>query len=195
MRRVTCNIAIAVFSLAAAAHTLAQPGRGALVPWKIIQPGRVEAAPLTLYWIPATRGEMRRSPLLASDELTLYSSRCVLMRVVRIDDRARLTQLAGGEELPLVALVDQAGEIVGKVTAEAGDINLSSVERLVRLELERRGAAADALLDSARSKADEGDIDAATALYREVADARCTCPRQAKDATRALRKLRVAVRH
>lgn len=192
MLRVTRNIALV--ALAIAALPLDASARGALVPWKVAQPGRSEASPLTLYWIPATHQNMRRSELLASDVLTLYSSHCVRMRIVRIDDRARLAHLAGERELPLVVLVDHAGSVIGSVTARDGEIEREHVERLVRDELARRAAAADALLDAARLKAEERDIDGAVALYRNVREARCTCPRQGRDATRALRKLRVSVR-
>lgn len=192
MLRVTRNIALV--ALAITAWPLDASPRGALVPWKVAQPGRVETSPLTLFWIPATGQEMRRSELLASDELTLYSSQCVRMRIVRIDDRARLVRLAGGEELPVVVLVDDTGAVIGKVAAQDGEIERDEVERLVRDELARRAAAADAMLDAARLKAEERDLDGAVALYRNVREARCTCPRQGRDATRALRKLRVSLR-
>lgn len=185
---------IVLVALAIAASPVDVAARGALVPWKVAQPGRVETAPLTLFWIPATGHDMRRSELLASDELTLYSSQCVRMRVVRIDDRARLVRLAGGDELPVAVLVDEAGAVIGKVTGRDGGIDRGDVERLVRDELARRAAAADAMLDAARLKADARDVDTATALYRTVWEARCTCPRQGRVAARALRKLRVSVR-
>src|SRR5687768_9771012 len=57
-----------------------------LVPWKVLERGEAVDAPLVLFWIPSSAGEMRRSPLLTSDELTRYSARCVAMRVVRFDD-------------------------------------------------------------------------------------------------------------
>lgn len=189
---VTRNIALV--ALAITVLPLDASPRGALVPWKVAQPGRAETAPLTLYWIPATSQDMRRSELLASDELTIYSSQCVRMRIVRIDDRARLVRLAGGEELPVVVLVDAAETVIEKVAAGDGVIEREEVERLVRDELARRAAAADAMLDAARRKAESGDIDGAVALYRIVREARCTCPRQGRDATRALRKLRVSLR-
>lgn len=193
MRSVTRTIAVAL-AFTAATWPVDVSARGALVPWKVAQPDRIEKGPLTLFWIPATGEDLRRSDLLSSDELTLYSSQCVRMRIVRIDDRARLTRLAGGEELPIVVLVDDSGAVLGKVTAREGRIERRDVEALVREELGRRAAAADTMLDAARVKAERRDIDAAVALYRSVWEARCTCPRQGRDASRALRKLRVSVR-
>lgn len=192
MLRVTRNIALV--ALAITAWPLDAAVRGALVPWKVAQPGRVETATLTLFWIPATGQDVRRSELLTSDELTLYSSQCVRMRIVRIDDRARLVRLAGGEELPIAVLVDDGGTVIGKVVARDGEIAREDVERLVREELGRRAAAADVMLDAARLKAEARDIEGAVALYRNVREARCMCPRQGRDATRALRKLRVSLR-
>jgi hypothetical protein len=61
---------------------------------------------------------------------------------------------------------------------------------MVREELDRRAAEAEETLDAAREKADAGETDAAIVLYRAVWEQRCVCPRQARDASRALRKLK-----
>jgi hypothetical protein len=61
---------------------------------------------------------------------------------------------------------------------------------MVREELDRRVSEAEALLDQAREKADAGDTDAAIAIYRAVWERRCICPRQGRDAQRALKKLK-----
>lgn len=194
MRRVTRIIAAAAFFLVTPPSRVDAAPREALVPWKVAQPGRVETAPLTLYWIPAASEDVRRSELLISDALTLYSSRCVRMRVVRIDDRARVVRFAAAEALPQAVLVDDRGVVLGKVNARDGALERAEVERLVREELERRETAADAMLDDARAKADADDDAGAAALYRIVREARCMCPRQGRDAARALRKLRNAQR-
>lgn len=184
MRWVRC---IAFFAVVAAGATglPAEERRAALVPWKVVEPGDTVDAPLVLYWVPASREELRRSPLLASDELTFYSSRCVAMRVVRIDDGARLAELHVEGELPLAVLADRAGRVIGTSGAES----LSQVEELVREELDVRTANAEALLDEARRLVNRGDLEGAQELYREVWDARCLLPRQAKVAQKALRRL------
>src|SRR5690349_6456029 len=87
-----------------------------LVPWKVLQPGEVIPAPLTLFWIPASPEAMRRSSMLTSNNLTIFSSRCVAMRVVRFDDGARLAKLNVEEELPVAVLADRDGNILGSVT-------------------------------------------------------------------------------
>lgn len=172
-----------------AAGAVALAGTGShpsLVPWKVLEPGTpVEPSPLILFWIPASRDELRRSALLTSDELTLYSSQCVAMRVVRLDDRELLDRLGVGSALPAVVLADADGEVV----ARTGGASVGEVEALVRDELHDRAARAETMLDEARQKAAAGDVEGAIALYRRVWAQRCECPRQGRAAGRALRKL------
>jgi hypothetical protein len=176
-------IAIALTGAVALAENGSHPS---LVPWKVLEPGaEPEPSPLVLYWVPASRDELRRSELLASDELTLYSSQCVTMRVVRLDDHALLERLHIDGALPAVVLMNAEGEILGRITTP----HLDEVETLVREELEDRASAAESMLDEAHDKVDEGEIEAAIAIYRRVWDQRCVCPRQARAAHRALKKL------
>jgi hypothetical protein len=161
----------------------------ALVPWRVLDVDTKVDAPLVLYWIPASTEELRRSELLTSDALTLFSSQCVAMRVVRRNDQARVVRLAEGTELPLAVLVDQAGDVLGRVESEHGTLSVAKIEELVRAELDRRESESQAMLDRARKLADEDDIDAAVAIYRSVWDARCVCPRQGRDAKKALKRL------
>lgn len=159
-----------------------------LVPWKLLEPGQENRSPLTVFWIPASRDELRRSELLTSDELTLYSSRCVAMRVVRFDDWPTLDKLDVEGTLPVVVLADANGEVIARVNGEQGMVG--DVEEMVRDEIDRRTNEAEAVLDEAREKADAGETDAAISLYRSVWDRRCLCPRQGRDAQRALKKLK-----
>jgi hypothetical protein len=155
----------------------------------VLDPAETIDAPLVLFWIPATPDELRRSELLTSYDLTLFSSRCVAMRVVRFNDSARLTRLDVGPEVPMVVLTDREGNVLGRLEAEDGKLPVSEVEDLVREELEEREEEADALLDRARTRAARQDDAAAMTLYEEVWAERCVCPRQARDAKRAMRKL------
>lgn len=156
-----------------------------LVPWKLVGPADAVQAPLTLFWIPDSATAMRRSPLLTSDELTRFSARCVAMRVVRLDDDVRLASLGVNGQLPVAVLADRNGRVIGSVSGD----DVAEVEDLVRDELDTRTFEADSMLDAARRHADAGRRDAAMALYREVWEARCLCPRQGKLAGRALKKL------
>lgn len=177
-----------------AAGTPALPDDGELVPlvpWKVLQPGEVIASPLVLFWIPSSPDAMRRSAMLTSDDLTQFSERCVAMRVVRFDDETRLASLEVEEDLPAAVLTDRDGQILGTVRHRHGRLVVSEVEDLVRDELDAREAQADALLDQARKLAEDGDVDGAQELYGKVAEARCVCPRQARAATKALKRLGV----
>lgn len=160
-----------------------------LVPWRVAEPGTVVDAPLVLYWIPASTEELRRSELLTSDDLTLFSSQCVAMRVVRLTDDARLTALADGGGTPLAVLADRTGQVLGRVESERGVLSVTEVEDLVRNELDQRAARNDQLLDRAQERLDAEDVEAAVALYRSVWEERCFCPRQARAAKKALRRL------
>jgi hypothetical protein len=174
--------------IAAAAETLPEERRVSLVPWKVVAPGDVVDAPLVLYWIPAARDELRHSPLLTSDDLMLFSSRCVAMRVVRSDDLERLATLEVSER-PAVVLTDRHERTISVVESDGGALPLLDVEEVVRQELDARAEAANLRLDRARRHDQEGDEDAALALYRSVWEERCTCPRQAKAAQRAMKKI------
>lgn len=160
-----------------------------LVPWKVLN-GDAPESPLVLYWIPATPDELRRSELLTSHDLTLFSSQCVAMRVVRSDDRGMLVKLRVEEELPVAILVDDKHEVISRVFNNRGVLDVAEVEEMVREELDRRAAEAEETLDDAREKADGGDVSAAVELYQSVWEQRCVCPRQGRDAQRAIRKLK-----
>jgi hypothetical protein len=161
-----------------------------LVPWKIVEPGSTVDEPLVLFWIPASAEELRRSELLTSRDLLRFSARCVAMRVVPGNDVKRVSNLANGEELPMAVLADQDGEILGRVAGAGGWLPPLAVERLVRQALDRRAADADARLDRAREYAEARETQRAIAVYESVWEDRCVCPRQGKDAGRALKKLR-----
>ena len=188
MRRLA-RVAAAVVLLFSGAVLPAGETYVAMVPWRVVEPGGAVDAPLVLFWIPSSVDELRRSELLSSDELTLFSSRCVAMRVVRLNDAARLAKLEVGDALPAAVLARQDGQIIGRVTADDGVLSVTAVEALVREELDRRTAQAEELLDRARIRAEADDRDAALAMYQAVWEARCICPRQGKDARKALRKL------
>lgn len=182
-------VAFTFFVSGAAAEPM-RDSRLSLVPWKVVEPSAKIDSPLILFWIPASPDELRRSELLRSHDLTLYSARCVAMRVVRSDDAKRLAALDAFGELPLVVITDRDGTELGRVAAEDGYLPLSSVESLVGDILDRRSAAAEAALDEARALAEANDRKGAIALYESVWKQRCVCPRQGRVAHRALRRLR-----
>jgi hypothetical protein len=183
-------IAAIAFVLAGAVALAGEDDHVALVPWKLIAAEDALDAPLTLLWVPASADELRHSDLLTSAPLTLFSARCVAMRVVRFSDGARLARLKIGEELPIAVLVDDGGRIIGRIDAENGTLSASQVEDLVREELNARESRAEAALDEARRHAESRDFEAAAAIYASLWEQRCVCPRQGKDAKRAMKKIK-----
>lgn len=189
MCRLARAFAVLAFVVAGAVALPAGEAHVSLVPWKVLDAHDVVDAPLALFWVPAAQEELRRSPLLTSRELTLFASRCVAMRVVRVNDRMRLAKLDLAGRIPSVVLTDREGRVLGRVDAEDGVVPLEDVEDLVREAVDVREADADERIDRARRLAEQQETAAARALYEQVWEERCVCPRQARDARRALRKL------
>ena len=189
-----CNSARAAAAfallLAGAAVLCAAEPSAPLVPWELAEPDADIDSPLVLFWIPATPGELRRSELLTSHALATFSARCVAMRVVGGADNVRLARLAEDEQLPVAVLTDRDGAVLGRVTSDRGFLEVAEVEDLVGEEIERRAADADERLDRARDYAEAEETELAIVLYESVWAERCMCPRQARDARKALRKLK-----
>jgi hypothetical protein len=188
--------ALSALAMAAALTAQMQPASApaTFVPWKVLNAGDSPLkTELVLYWIPATRDEIRHSSLITSRPLALYASQCVGMQIVRPDDDDTIEHL-GAEQLPVAMLVDGSGKVVAHVAAEAGALRTSDVEKMVRDALSNRDLEIDHVLDNARTKADAGEREAAVDLYRRVCALRCLFPRKARDAERALNKLGVAAK-
>jgi hypothetical protein len=182
------NLLVFVFVLAAT-NSAARDRPVPMVAWKIVSSGASVDAPLVLFWVPSSPDELKRSPLLYSAQLAHFSSRCVAMRIVRLDDSRRVRELQVGAQLPAVVLTEREGRILGRIDSE-GPLNVRAVEDLVRSAIDRRTEEANVLLDLARSHHEAGDIASATEIYEVVRDQRCVSPREARDADRALKKLR-----
>jgi hypothetical protein len=181
---------LAIGVLAASAAGADFNGPVSFVPWKVIAPGDSPAkAPMTLYWIPASREDFKRSELLFSRPLTSYASQCVAMQVIRADDAARIEKLGAAGALPIAVLLDGDGKQLGKVDNDRGALNVSAVEKLVRDQLRAGEATLDARLEDARRKASAGDRDSAVATYKSICDLRCVFPRKAREAERELKRL------
>jgi hypothetical protein len=168
--------------------------RMVFVPWKVLTPGVVAptTSGLTLYWVPASGDEMRRSELIMSPALASYAGKCVAMHVIRTDDEERIAKLGVADELPLAILADSERQLA-RVYKRSGALRAFDVETMLRLELERREAAAESMFDAAKRHASAGDWSAAAAAYELVAGQKCAFPRLARSAQRALSTIRPAV--
>jgi hypothetical protein len=168
------------------------PSDAWLVPWKVLNPGdQPPSAQLVVYWLAASRDDLRHSELLTSRTLTTYAAQCVAMIVVRPDDYERVSKMGARGQVPLVLLADRDGRELARIGNDDGALHVADVERSLRDEIHAREDAARALLDDAKSKCAAGEKDAAIALYRRVCEQRCLLPREAKEAQRALKKMGV----
>ena len=190
MERVTRAAAAALLLvLACYALPLVGAGRVTFVPWKVLDPA--DAAPesmFVVYWIPSSPDEMRRSELLTSRRLWLYSSRCVAMNVVRVDDNDRLESLAA-RKLP-VAIMMVDGREVARAGGDGAPLRAADVDAMVRHIVDGRQAEAQKDLDRARLLVRDGKEEAAVEALRRVTSCRCAFPRLAREADRALSRMR-----
>ncbi len=161
------------------------------VPWKVPDP---KAAPVTsgliLYWFPASKEELQKSPLLESRDLSLYAKDCVTLQLNDMRDPKAET-LISGSKLPVAVLATPDGTPLGKVENKDGKLKVSDVEKLVGNELKTRKSNADNTLKDGRAKAASGDKPAAIALFQSILAEKCMFPDKAKDAAKELKKLGV----
>jgi len=160
------------------------------VPWKTFDAKTPASQGMTLYWFPQSNDELKKSSLLASRVLTLYSQQCVAMTVA--DYRIQEFQSVLGDSKPPVAvLVDSKGAPVKKVENTAGKLKVELVEKALDSEMKQREASLDEHLRIAKEKAKAGDSAAAVEAFKAVAEERCLFPKKAKEAAKELKKLGV----
>lgn len=160
------------------------------VPWKLWESRTAAQKGLVLYWFPASNDEVKKSPLLTSRVLTLYSAQCVTMSVGDAG-LPELKNIIGDSALPVAVLATHDGTPIKKVDSNAGKLKVADVEKAVEAEMKQRESALDAQLKSGKEKAKAGDNDGAIADLKPVAAERCLFPKKAKDAAGQLKKLGV----
>ena len=208
LSRILATILITLFSLSPAWATCGGGGGGGTggvgggnssmgpaptvykVPWKLWESRTAAQKGLVLYWFPASNDEVKKSPLLTSRILTLYSAQCVTMSVGDAG-LPELKNLVGESALPVAVLATHDGTAIKKVDSNAGKLKVTEVEKAVEAEIKQRESALDAQLKSGKEKAKAGDNDGAIADLKPVAAERCLFPKKAKDAAGQLKKLGV----
>lgn|GEM_PF-595968 len=166
-----------------------------LVPWKFLDKG----APLTnapiigLYWLPTSREELQRSPLLTSRSLLEADLRCVSLLVVLPDDAATLEKLGATGKLPAAVLMNAQGVVIRRVENSRGVLRPAAVEQMVSDELGVRDEAMYHDMAEARKRAASGDKEVAIRLYQKIWDDRCLFPLAGTEAQRGLKALGVIV--
>ena len=160
------------------------------VPWKLWEARTAPNKGLVLYWFPASNDEIKKSSLLASRILTVYSSQCVTMTVADAK-QPELQPIIGDSVIPVAVLASADGAPINKVENTAGKLKVEQVEKLVEGEMKQRESALDTQMKSAKEKIKAGDNPGAVALLKPVAEERCLFPKKAKDAAKELKKLGV----
>jgi hypothetical protein len=104
------------------------------VPWKIWETRTAPNKGLVLYWFPASNDEIKKSSLLASRLLTLYSAQCVAMTVA--DSRQpELQPIIGDSAVPVAVLAEADGSPIKKLENTAGKLKVADVEKIVETEM------------------------------------------------------------
>src|SRR5215207_1126580 len=160
------------------------------VPWKIWEARTAPNKGLVLYWFPATNDELKKSSLLASRILTLYSAQCVSMTVADAKQPG-LQPIIGDSALPVAVLASADGSPIKKVENTAGKLKVDQIEKLLEAEMKQRETTLDTQLKDAKEKVKAGDNPGAIALLKPVAEDKCLFPKKAKDAAKELKKLGV----
>jgi tetratricopeptide (TPR) repeat protein len=160
------------------------------VPWKIWEAHTAPQKGLVLYWFPASNDEIKKSSLLASRILTLYSAQCVSMTVA--DSKTpELQSILGNSTVPVAVLTNTDGSPINKVENTGGKLKVEQVEKLVDAEMKQRETTLDTKLKEGKEKAKAGDSQGAIAVLKPVAEEKCLFPKKAKDASKELKKLGV----
>jgi tetratricopeptide (TPR) repeat protein len=160
------------------------------VPWKIWEARSAPNKGLVLYWFPASNDEIKRSSLLASRILTLYSAQCVAMTVADAKT-PELQPIIGDSALPVAVLAGADGSPIKKVENTGGKLKVEQVEKLLEAEMKVRETTLDTQLKDAKEKIKAGDNQNAIALLKPVATESCLFPKKAKEAAKELKKLGV----
>jgi tetratricopeptide (TPR) repeat protein len=160
------------------------------VPWTVVGPNEiVPAGALAVFWFPSSAQEAKQSNLLTSRTLSVLSARCVSLALVTPDNSSVRTKYEIPEVGAGVVLVDEKGDVLGRVAPDGEPISARPVEKLLETELDKREDAAKATLEAANAKIKEKDVDGATAMLNEIWAQHCIIPDVAKKAAKALKKL------
>jgi hypothetical protein len=202
--RLLCTAALAVALVPAAfaqrsdAPVRHGPGTGnpdiQLVPWKYLQGDTlVHDAPITLYWLPASQGQVERSPLLDDKPLLTAATRCVGFEIVTPDRATVIRKLGETGNLPAVLVLDHEGKTLSKFENPNGELRTAMVEKLLQNELDTRDQMMFRSIMNANAEATAGRNENAIKMYKQIWDDRCLYPLAGEEAKRALGVLGVKV--
>ena len=197
-------LAAAFVPAAFAQYGETQPRRGGpgtgnpdiqLVPWKYLQTDvLVHDAPITLYWLPASRDQVTQSPLLDSKVFLTASTRCVGYEIVLPDRAAVVHNLGETDKQPAALILDREGKIVRRIERPGSPLLTHDVERLLTDELNEHDQAMYRQMLAASQEATAGRNANAIDLYKKIWDDRCLFPLAGNEAQHALKDLGVIVK-
>src|ERR1051326_2316554 len=130
------------------------------VPWKMItvDDGAVKEG-LTVYWFPANNDELKRSSLLESRTLQLYSQQCISMRLA--DAGTSWGKKFAVTAVPVALIAEPDGTVISRLENTNGKLKVGDLEKLVDGVMKKREAAIKEKMESAKSKAKSGDTQGA----------------------------------
>jgi tetratricopeptide (TPR) repeat protein len=160
------------------------------VAWTVVGPAEVvPGGTLAVLWFPSSAAEAKGSSLLTSRTLSVLSARCLALALVTPDNTAvrlkyGIQDLASG-----VVLVDGDSNEIARVPGDGKPAAAGPVEKIVNVELDKRGDAAKASLEAANEKIKQNDIESATPMLTQIWEQHCLLPDVAKKAAKALKKI------
>src|SRR5438045_3506884 len=100
------------------------------VPWKDWSAMEPVKQGLVLYWFPAAQQELKKSSLLTSRQLSLYSAQCISMKVA--DYRVvEVQKFLGDAKPPAAVLATAEGKVTDKDQGPNNFLKVDQVEMLV----------------------------------------------------------------
>ena len=143
-------------------------------------------AQLVLYWFPTSPAEARNSPLVTSRGLSMASE--ALVRDHRAHDNKTLrTKYSAPEADQLLVLAEVDGTEVTRFTAQDGKLDVRSVEKSVKAELDKREDSAEAALKQAEAGLERRQDGGHRCLPEDLG--RALLSSYGKKAAKALKKL------
>jgi tetratricopeptide (TPR) repeat protein len=160
------------------------------VAWQVITAPEQLKEGLTVLWVPASQADFDSSPLKSSRVLALRGAGCINMCVAEQTSPLGQKYLADAMR-PIAFLIGVDGSVVAKVDNGGAALTLPLVESLVETEVVQREKTVNTNLSDAAAKAQAGETQAAIDELRSVIKQQCLFPKQAREATKRLKKLGV----
>ena len=160
------------------------------VPWEFV-PDTESAPPgdIIVFWFPTGPENAEKSSMRESRELVNWSGQCVGVGLVPDSNSDLRSRFEAPSDEPTAVVVTRDGDVLGRVGAKKGRIQVAQVEKLVGNELSARNRTLKEHLKSAKLHQKEGDEDNAARLYGLITEDSCLFPSMGKKAAKALKKM------